>query len=195
MRAISRAVALLLVCHPLLLLAQNPAGQLPTPDQNSILNLYDAFGYQKRGTILDWGFSALVRYNGKTILFDTGNSADGFEHNVKALGVDLKQVDMAVLSHRHYDHISGFDYMLKVKPAVKAYLPADIALGAPVHYTFSHDTKESLAGLPPEQLYFAGGVNSIDYKPGERFHGANAEFVGASREIAPGVYLIVTRSA
>ncbi len=27
-----------------------------------------------------------------------------------------------------------------------------------------------------------------------RIHGANAEFVGASREIAPGVYLIVTRS-
>ena len=77
MRDISRAVALLLVCYSLLLLAQNPAGQPPTPDQNSILNLYDAFGYQKRGTILDWGFSALVRYNGKTILFDTGNSADG----------------------------------------------------------------------------------------------------------------------
>src|SRR5438105_14904790 len=62
MRDISRAVALLLVCYPLLLLTQNPAGQLPTPDQNSILNLYDAFGYQKRGTILDWGFSAFVRY-------------------------------------------------------------------------------------------------------------------------------------
>ncbi len=194
MRDISRAVVLLLVCHPLLLLAQNPAGQLPNPDQNSILNLYDAFGYQKRGTILDWGFSALVRYNGKTILFDTGNSADGFEHNVKALGVDLNQVDIAVLSHRHYDHISGFDYMLRVKPAVKAYLPADEALGAPLHFTFSKDTKESLTGLPPEQLYFGGKTNSIDYKPGERFHGANAKFAGTSRKIAPGVYLIVTRS-
>jgi 7,8-dihydropterin-6-yl-methyl-4-(beta-D-ribofuranosyl)aminobenzene 5'-phosphate synthase len=43
-------------------------------------------------------------------------------------------------------------------------------------------------------LYFGGGVNSIDYKPGERFHGANAEFVAASREVASGVYLIVTRS-
>ena len=194
-RNISRAVALLLVCHPLLLLAQNPAGHPSTPDQNSILNLYDAFGYQKRGTILDWGFSALIHYNGKTILFDTGNSADKFEHNVKALGVDLNQVDIAVLSHRHYDHISGFDYMLKVKPMVKAYLPADPALGAPMHYTFSHDTKESLAGLPPEQLYFAGAVNSTDnYKPGDRFQGANQEFVPASREIAPGAYLIVTRS-
>src|SRR5436190_5024352 len=175
------------------LLAQNPAGSSAS-EQNSILNLYDAFGYQRHGTVLDWGFSALIHYNGKTILFDTGNNADKFEHNVKALGVDLTQVDIAVLSHRHVDHISGFDYMLKVKPAVKAYLPADPALGAPQHFTVSHDTKESLAGLPPEQLYFDGKTNSIEYKPGERFHGANQEFVGTSREIAPGIYLIVTRS-
>ena len=195
MRNVSRAVALLLVCPPLLLLARNRAGHLHNPDQNFILNLYDAFGYQKQGTILDWGFSALIHYNGKTILFDTGNNADKFEHNVKALGVDLNQVDIAVLSHRHYDHISGFDYMLKVKPSVKAYLPADYALGAPIRFTFSHDSKESLAGLPPEQLYFGGAVNATDnYKPGDRFHGANQEFVPASREIAPGAYLIVTRS-
>jgi glyoxylase-like metal-dependent hydrolase (beta-lactamase superfamily II) len=168
-------------------LAQSPARQPPTPDQNSILNLYRAFGYQKRGTVLDWGFSALVRYDGKTICFDTGNNGDEFEHNVKALGVDLNQVDIAVLSHRHYDHISGFDYMLKVKPTVKAYLPADLALGAPFHYTSSKDTKESLAGMPPEPLYFGGTVNSIDYKPGDRRHGANQEFVPASREIAPGI--------
>jgi len=104
-------------------------------------------------------------------------------------------VDIAILSHRHFDHISGFDYMLKVKPTVKAYLPADSALGAPMRFTFSHDSKESLAGLPPEQLYFGGTMNSMnDFKPGDRFHGANQEFVPASREIASGIYLIVTRS-
>jgi 7,8-dihydropterin-6-yl-methyl-4-(beta-D-ribofuranosyl)aminobenzene 5'-phosphate synthase len=194
MRNPPRMAALLLIFCPLFILAQNPSAQPPAAVPNSILNLYDAFGYQKRGTVLDWGFSALIRYNGKIILFDTGNNADGFEHNVKALGVDLTQVDLAVLSHRHTDHISGFDYMLKVKPTVKAYLPADSALGAPSHLTFSKDTKESLAGLPPEQLYFGGRVNSIDYKPGDRFHGANTEFVPASREIAPGIYFIVTRS-
>jgi 7,8-dihydropterin-6-yl-methyl-4-(beta-D-ribofuranosyl)aminobenzene 5'-phosphate synthase len=194
MRNPSLAIVLALICHPVFVLAQGSAAPPPAAVPNSILNLYDAFGYQKRGTILDWGFSALVHYNGKIILFDTGNSADGFEHNVKALGVDLTQVDLAVLSHRHTDHISGFDYMLKVKPAVKAYLPADPALGAPFHLTFSKDSKESLAGVPPEQLYFGGRVNAVDYKPGERFHAANTEFVPASREISPGIYLIVTRS-
>ena len=194
MRTIARAVALLLLCHSYSLPAQTPADRLPNPGQNSILNLYDAFGYQKRGTILDWGFSALIQYNRKTILFDTGNSADGFEHNVKALGVDLTKVDIAVLSHRHFDHISGFDYMLKVKPAVKAYLPADPALGAPIRLPLPQDSKEALAGLPSEQLYYGGRTGVIDYKPGDRFHGANAEFIPESREIAPGIYLIVTRS-
>src|SRR5689334_9577601 len=100
MRKFSHVCALLLVFWPLLILGQNPAPQsaakAATTDQNSILNLYDAFGYQKRGTVLDWGFSALVRYNGKTILFDTGNNADKFKHNVKAMSVDLKQVDIVV---------------------------------------------------------------------------------------------------
>jgi 7,8-dihydropterin-6-yl-methyl-4-(beta-D-ribofuranosyl)aminobenzene 5'-phosphate synthase len=192
-KTVLRVALVSLICFSLL--AQNPGVRALASDENSILNLYDAFGYQKRGTVLDWGFSALVHYNGKTILFDTGNSANSFEHNVKALGVDLNKVDIAILSHRHVDHISGFDYMLQVKPAVKAYLPADAALGAPVHLTVSHDSKESLAGLPPEQLYFGGKTNAIDYKPGERFHAAtNAEFVPTSREIAPGMYLIVTRS-
>jgi hypothetical protein len=49
MRVISRAVALLLVCQPLLLFTQT--AKVPA-DRNSILNLYDAFGYQRRGTIL-----------------------------------------------------------------------------------------------------------------------------------------------
>src|SRR5262249_4238823 len=133
-------------------------------------------------------------YNGKIILFDTGNSADGFEHNVKALGVDLQQVDMAVLSHRHFDHISGFDYMLKVKPGVKAYLPADEALGAPIHFAFSHDTKQTRAEVRGSSSDSGGKPKATVYKPGDRFHGANPEFVSASREIAPGIYLIVTKS-
>src|SRR3954462_517806 len=116
------------ICACLLFLAaglfaqSTPSGATP---KNSILSLYDAFGYQRKGTVLDWGFSVLIHYNGRTILFDTGNSAAGFEHNVRALGVDLKQVDMAVLSHRHSDHTSGFAYMRRVKPQVVAYAPND----------------------------------------------------------------------
>lgn len=181
----------------LLFLASPSSGRAQTtadPGPNTILNLYDAFGYQKRGTILDWGFAVLIHYNGKTILFDTGNNVDTFEHNVKALGVDLTQVDFAVLSHRHNDHISGFDYVLKIKPQVKAFLPADPTLGAPDQFKFSRDSKQALAGVPPEQLYFGGEKNSMLYKSSGPFPHANLEFVDASQEIAPGISLIFTRS-
>jgi len=80
--------------------------------------LYDAFG--KTSTMRkDWGFSAYIEYGGKRILFDTGNNAEIFAHNVAAKGIDLRQLDFAVISHRHGDHTSGLNHLLKVNPGVK----------------------------------------------------------------------------
>jgi 7,8-dihydropterin-6-yl-methyl-4-(beta-D-ribofuranosyl)aminobenzene 5'-phosphate synthase len=39
--------------------------------------------------------------------------------------VDLTKLDFVVLSHRHSDHISGLNYLLRVNPAVKIYTPAE----------------------------------------------------------------------
>ena len=78
--------------------------------------LYDAFG--KSSTMKkDWGFSALIEYGGKRILFDTGNNADIFAHNVQAKGVDLSKLDFAVISHRHGDHTSGLNHPRRSIPA------------------------------------------------------------------------------
>src|ERR1700685_4321233 len=52
---------------------------------NRVTILYDAFSKSPEAT-KDWGYSALVEYGGKRILFDTGNNAQIFEHNVGALG-------------------------------------------------------------------------------------------------------------
>jgi len=61
--------------------------------------LYDAFG--KSSTMKkDWGFSAYIEYGGKKILFDTGNNADIFAHNVQAKGIDLTKLDFVIISHR-----------------------------------------------------------------------------------------------
>jgi len=60
--------------------AQSTTGQITV--------LYDAFG--KTSTMTkDWGFAALVEYRGKRFLFDTGNNAEIFAHNVEAKSVDL----------------------------------------------------------------------------------------------------------
>jgi len=82
------------------------SGHAETRDRVTIL--YDAFSGDKAVT-KDWGFSALVEHDGKRILFDSGNNPEIFEHNVKALNVDLTKIDFAVISHRHADHASGLE--------------------------------------------------------------------------------------
>jgi beta-lactamase superfamily II metal-dependent hydrolase len=82
-----------------LLLTGMAAAETP----NRVTILYDSFGKNPSLT-MDWGFAALIEYGGKRILFDTGNNAKIFEHNVKAVGVDLGNLDFVVMSHRHGDH-------------------------------------------------------------------------------------------
>ena len=87
--------------------------------------LYDAFGNSKN-LEKDWGFSVLIEYSGKKILFDTGNNSKIFAANVAAMGVDLKDLDFVVISHRHGDQTSGLNHLLKVNPKVKIYVPAEL---------------------------------------------------------------------
>src|SRR5262245_20570252 len=84
------------------------SAQAPT-GAGQITVLYDAFGATSTMR-KDWGFSALIEYGGKRILFDTGNNADIFAHNVAAKGIDLTALDFAVVSHRHGDHTSGLNH-------------------------------------------------------------------------------------
>ncbi len=55
----------------------------------------------------EWGYSALVEADGRKILYDTGGSADMVLRNARALHVDLSDVEDVVLSHNHWDHVSG----------------------------------------------------------------------------------------
>src|SRR5215470_7152079 len=76
------------------------------PRQNQVTILYDAFG-KPSNLMKDWGYSALIEYDGKRVLFDTGNNAELFRHNTETLSVDLRNLDCVVISHRHGDHSSG----------------------------------------------------------------------------------------
>jgi 7,8-dihydropterin-6-yl-methyl-4-(beta-D-ribofuranosyl)aminobenzene 5'-phosphate synthase len=157
---------------------------------NRITILYDAFG-KSSSLKKDWGFSVFVEYNGKRLLFDTGNNADIFAQNVKALGIDLKKLDFAIISHRHGDHTSGLSYLLSINPTVTIYAPTEAfgVFGAALPGTF-YRKDESLPGdmryydgHPPEKMTF-----------GTPWPSANFFWIDNLTEVAPGICLISTVS-
>jgi len=162
----------------------------PAPTTNRITILYDAFG-GRQGLARDWGFAALVEYGGKRILFDTGNNAEIFARNVRALGVDLRRLDFVVVSHRHGDHTSGLNYLLRMNPHVTIYAPREGfgVFGAALPGTFYRpdptlpDSMRYFTAAPPAQLRF-----------GTPWPEANFNWVDSLTEVAPGVAIISTVS-
>jgi 7,8-dihydropterin-6-yl-methyl-4-(beta-D-ribofuranosyl)aminobenzene 5'-phosphate synthase len=69
----------------------------------------------------EWGFSALVEADGHRILLDTGAHPDTVLQNARDLNVDLSDVREVVLTHNHWDHVTGLltlrREMMKKNPA------------------------------------------------------------------------------
>jgi len=175
-------LATMLVFFPLTALSGDTA--------NRVTILYDAFGNNPSMTKA-WGFSALVEYGGKRILFDTGGNAEIFEHNVKALAVDLSKLDFVVLSHRHSDHISGLSYLLRVNPTVKIYAPADP--WGPFGWGVPNSFYRKDESLPAEMRYFDGNPPAT-LTASTPWPQANFVRVDSTTEIAPGIFLVPTVS-
>lgn len=67
------------------------------------------------------GLSLYIETKRHRILFDTGQSGV-FADNAQKLGVDLKNIDFAVISHGHYDHGGGIARFLKENETAPIYI-------------------------------------------------------------------------
>ena len=148
--------------------------------------LYDAFGRASEMQ-KDWGYSALIEFGGRRILFDTGNDAAVFANNVEANGVDLRTIDFVVISHRHGDHVGGLSHVLSVNPKVRIYAPKEGfgIFGSSLPSSFLRKAET----LPAEMRYF-DGTPPETMKFGTAWQGADFELIEKTTEIAPGIYLI-----
>jgi 7,8-dihydropterin-6-yl-methyl-4-(beta-D-ribofuranosyl)aminobenzene 5'-phosphate synthase len=98
--------------------------------------------------IAEPGFSALVRVEKagrtRTVLFDTGVSPGGMVENMRRLGIAPADVEVIVLSHGHWDHVTGMEGL--VSALGRTHLPVMI------HPEFWNRRRVRFPGLEPAEL-------------------------------------------
>jgi 7,8-dihydropterin-6-yl-methyl-4-(beta-D-ribofuranosyl)aminobenzene 5'-phosphate synthase len=98
--------------------------------------------------IAEPGFSALVRVDvggrERTILFDTGVSPNGMAENMRRLGIDPGEIEVVVLSHGHWDHVTGIEGLVRMLGRTR--------LPVMIHPEFWSRRRISFPGLEPAEL-------------------------------------------
>jgi 7,8-dihydropterin-6-yl-methyl-4-(beta-D-ribofuranosyl)aminobenzene 5'-phosphate synthase len=98
--------------------------------------------------IAEPGFSALVRIQKgereRTLLFDTGVSTSGMVENMRRLGISPGEAEVIVLSHGHWDHVTGLEGFARA--VGRAELPVMI------HPEFWTRRRIRFPGLDPAEL-------------------------------------------
>ena len=152
--------------------------------QDRIKIISDAFGGAPR-LQQDWGYAALIEVAGGRILFDTGNDAQKFERNVRALRIDLAHLDFVVISHRHGDHTAGLRYLRRRNRRVRIYAPQDEHFGGPTPAAFFRLE----LSLPANMRYFDGNPPAV-VPHASAWDDIPFVQVSATTEVLPGVRLI-----
>jgi 7,8-dihydropterin-6-yl-methyl-4-(beta-D-ribofuranosyl)aminobenzene 5'-phosphate synthase len=113
------------------------------------------------------GLSLYIETDDTRILFDAGQS-DAFADNAIKLGIDLRRVDFAVLSHGHYDHGGGLLRFLDINDTAPIYLSRKA-------FAPCCNAKRKYIGLDPalrdqDRLRYVDGI--LELGPGITLHGA-----------------------
>jgi 7,8-dihydropterin-6-yl-methyl-4-(beta-D-ribofuranosyl)aminobenzene 5'-phosphate synthase len=92
---------------------------------------------------VEHGLSLYIETMRHKILFDTGAS-QLFAENARKMGVDLATVDIAILSHGHYDHGGGLKTFLALNHTAKIYMNKNAFQN---HYSQSIFSQQKYIGL------------------------------------------------
>ena len=114
------------------------------------------------------GLSFYIETGEHRILFDAGQT-DAFARNAERLGIDLGKVDVAILSHGHFDHGGGLKTFLEINRTAPVYLRRDA-------FAPNRNAQETHIGLDPDlqasdRLIFTEDFSEI--APGITLHSCN----------------------
>ena len=113
------------------------------------------------GLSCEHGLSLWIETEGRHILFDTGQGG-ALEANVRALGVDLGETDILVLSHGHYDHTGGIPRVLQHAPKADVYCHPGVLQprysirdGRPKPIHMPQESMSAIEKIPAQRLHWA----------------------------------------
>ena len=121
--------------------------------------------------VAEFGLSLHIQCGDLHVLFDTGASG-AFADNAERLGIDLEKVNVAVLSHHHFDHGGGLQRFLAINNRARVHLRA--SGWAPRYFRALVVVKRPIG---------------LDASLFDRF-AHRFELVTESMEVAPGVFLL-----
>jgi 7,8-dihydropterin-6-yl-methyl-4-(beta-D-ribofuranosyl)aminobenzene 5'-phosphate synthase len=150
--------------------------------------LYDALGSDPALKI-GWGYSALLEYGGRRILFDTGGDLADFSENIKSMRVDLGTLDFVVLTHRHGDHTSGLHQVLKVNPDVKIYAPVEQSQFDTPTVPAQLKMIQRRVDSAPQDMHYYNGKYPERIASGSPWPGAKFTQIRQPTEVLPGFWL------
>ena len=179
-RSIRRPILTLLCMLALISIQQAVA-------ENRVTILNDAFGDRPEFE-QDWGYAALIEFEGKRILFDTGDNIEVFRKNVETMHVDLTRLDMVIITHAHGDHTAGLRYVLSKNPKVKLYVPDDPYFTGTVLPAAFLST-DAAPELPAKMRYFRGGARP-EPKGWVAWTDTNMVAVSEATTLAPHIRLV-----
>lgn len=109
------------------------------------------------------GLSLYIETKNHKLLFDMGASAL-FAENAKKMNIDLSDVDLAVISHGHFDHGDGLGTFLEINSKAKIYINNNAFAK---HYAKRPGGDKKYIGLkhellPNDRFVFVGGRLTID---------------------------------
>lgn len=156
--------------------------------KDQALAAYEAL-YMPKGQVTISFSPLIVKSGGKTIAIDTGNGLGAFaatkgavgntRANMAAAGIDVKDIDIVLISHFHGDHVGG----LKNADGTPAYPNAEIKVPA-AEWAFWNDESNQSKANGPNKGNFAN-VKKV-------FDGLKPTPYEANKEVAPGITSVAT---
>lgn len=123
------------------------------------------------GLFAEHGLCLYIEYKNKKYLVDTGAS-ELFASNAANMNVDLEKIDIAFLSHAHFDHSGGYPKFFEINKHAKVYLQE------------ASKYKQYYKVAGPIKKYIGIPEGTLD-KYADRF-----EYVDGAAKIDDGVYIV-----